>query len=269
MYCYSSSIMQYAGSLSPFAIIRNNRIARHCGMFMAENADVEKSEKPYQLYYFPIPGRAESSRVALSLAKLSWKDNQIDGKEYMQMKNDGLLPWGLVPMLRTPEGILSESSAILRYIGGMAGLTPSDPFQAAKVDEFLDGMEPFSRVLSGTFGIDDVEERANARRAVFDAEGDGTKNLELLQSKIAESATGWAAGTDKMNIADIKIFTELFGLFSGNYDGLDKTILADYPGLLEYHDKVANEPRMVAHYADPLSDSLQWTYQPGAFADLL
>ena len=269
MYCYSSSIMQYAGSLSPFAIIRNNRIARHCGMFMAENADVEKSEKPYQLYYFPIPGRAESSRVALSLAKLSWKDNQIDGKEYMQMKNDGLLPWGLVPMLRTPEGILSESSAILRYIGGMAGLTPSDPFQAAKVDEFLDGMEPFSRVLSGTFGIDDVEERANARRAVFDAEGDGTKNLELLQSKIAESATGWAAGTDKMNIADIKIFTELFGLFSGNYDGLDKTILADYPGLLEYHDKVANEPRMVAHYADPMSDSLQWTYQPGAFADLL
>ena len=269
MYCYSSSIMQYAGSLSPFAIIRNNRIARHCGMFMAENADVEKSEKPYQLYYFPIPGRAESSRVALSLAKLSWKDNQIDGKEYMQMKNDGLLPWGLVPMLRTPEGVLSESSAILRYIGGMAGLTPSDPFQAAKVDEFLDGMEPFSRVLSGTFGIDDVEERANARRAVFDAEGDGTKNLELLQSKIAESATGWAAGTDKMNIADIKIFTELFGLFSGNYDGLDKTILADYPGLLEYHDKVANEPRMVAHYANPLSDSLQWTYQPGAFADLL
>ena len=249
--------------------MRNDRIAHHCGMFMAENADVEKSEKPYQLYYFPIPGRAESSRVALSLAKLSWKDNQIDGKEYMQMKNDGLLPWGLVPMLRTPEGILSESSAILRYIGGMAGLTPSDPFQAAKVDEFLDGMEPFSRVLSGTFGIDDVEERANARRAVFDAEGDGTKNLELLQSKIAESATGWAAGTDKMNIADIKIFTELFGLFSGNYDGLDKTILADYPGLLEYHDKVANEPRMVAHYADPLSDSLQWTYQPGAFADLL
>jgi glutathione S-transferase len=238
-------------------------------MFMADNADVEKSEQPYQLYYFPIPGRAESSRVALSLANLSWKDNQIDGKEYMQMKRDGQLPWGLVPMLRTPDGNLSESSAILRYIGAMAGLVPSNSFQAAKVDEFLDGMEPFSRVLSGTFGIDDVEQRADARRAVFNAEGDGTKNLKLLQRKITESSTGWAASTDKMNIADIKIFTELFGLFSGNYDGIDKSILADYPGLLEYHDKVANEPRMVAHYANPLSDSLQWTYQPGAFADQL
>ena len=224
---------------------------------------------PYQLYYFPIPGRAEGVRVALSLANLKWEDNKINGDQFAQMKNDGELPWGMVPILQTPDGTLAESTAILRYIGGMAGLTPSDPFQAAKVDEFLDGMEPFSRVLSGTFSIEDVDERTKARQAVFNEEGDGTKNLKLIQTKITESTTGWAANTRDMSIADIRAFCGIFGLFSGNFDGIDKSILADYPGLLEYHDKVANEPRIAKHYANIAEGSLRWTYQPNAFADLI
>ena len=71
-----------------------------------------------------------------------------------------------------------------------------------------------------------------------------------------------------MNIADLKVFTDVFGLFSGNFDGVDKSVLADYPGLVEYHDRVANEPRIKAHYADVPEGSLRWTYQPGAFAAL-
>jgi len=236
---------------------------------MAHKRRTSSPPAPYQLYYFPIPGRAEGVRVALSLTNLSWNDNEIMGEQYAQMKNDGKLPWGMVPILQTPDGTLAESTAILRYIGGMAGLTPSDPFQAAKVDEFLDGMEPFARILSGTFSIEDVDERTKARQAVFNEDGDGTKNLKLLQTKIAESTTGWVANTQQMSIADIRAFCGIFGLFSGNFDGIDKSILADYPGLLEYHDKVANEPRIAEHYAKIAQGSLRWTYQPNAFADLL
>jgi glutathione S-transferase len=224
---------------------------------------------PYQLYYFPIPGRAEASRVALSLANLDWKDNLINGEEYGRMKQNGDLPWGMVPILTTPEGVLAESSSILRYIGNMAGLTPQEPFHAAKVDEFIDGYEPFSQILSGSFSIEDVEERTRAREALFEEDGKGTEGLKAVEKKIAESTTGWAASTTEMNIADLRVFTSLFGLFSGNFDGVAKATLADYPGLLQYHDKVANEPRIKAHYADISEGSLCWTYQPGAFADLV
>jgi glutathione S-transferase len=228
-----------------------------------------QSDTPYHLFYFPIPGRAEGCRVALSLSGVKWEDHEVNGETYTQMKVNGLLPWGLVPILQTPNGTLAESSAILRYIGHMAGLTPTDPFTAAKVDEFLDGMEPFTRVLNNTFSIDDLDERIRMRQGVFKEGGEGTKNLRLLQRKITESTTGWAASTENMNIADIRIFTGLFGLFSGNFDGVDKSVLADYPVLLKYHDQVANEPRIKAHYADITEGSLRWTYQPGAFADLL
>ena len=39
-----------------------------------------------RLIYFPIPGRAEPIRIALSLSDLEWEDIQIDGNEYYKMK---------------------------------------------------------------------------------------------------------------------------------------------------------------------------------------
>jgi glutathione S-transferase len=226
------------------------------------------TSKPYKLYYWPIPGLGEASRVALTLAKLEWEDIAIDGKMFADMKGDGTLPWGMVPLLQTPDGPLAESIAILRYLGNMCGLIPDDPFSAAKVDEFLDGIAPHSGILDGTFSIDDVEERIRVRTALFEPEAKGTKSLTLLEEKLSQSSTGWVANTPAMNIADLKIFTHVFGMFSGNFDGVDKSILSDYPNLVKYHDLVANEPRIKDHYANLPEGSLRWTYQPGAFSSL-
>ena len=75
------------------------------------------TSKPYQLFYWPIPGRAEASRVAMSLSNLDWEDVPLNGEIFSSMKNNGELPWGMVPLLRTPDGDLAESVAILRYLG--------------------------------------------------------------------------------------------------------------------------------------------------------
>jgi hypothetical protein len=145
---------------------------------------------------------------------------------------------------------------------------PKDAYQSAKVDEFIDAMNPFYKALDSTFGISDLDERIKRRMALFEPQGAGTKNLLLLERKIAESETGWAAGTDDMSIADLKLFTELFGLFSGNYDGIEAAVISDYPQLLEYHEKVATDTRIQAHYANVKPDDIRWTYVPGAFENL-
>ena len=161
-----------------------------------------------------------------------------------------------------------ESIAILRYLGHKCDLIPADSFKAAKVDEFLDGIGPYSGILDGTFSIEDLDKRTRAREALFTPDGKGTKSLTMLEMKISESTTGWIASTSSMNIADLKVFTHIFGLFSGNFDGVDKSILTAYPQLIEYHDIVAHEPRIKAHYANIPEDSLRWTYQPYAFSSL-
>ena len=221
-----------------------------------------------RLVYFPVPGRAEACRVALAFSGLEWEDVEVTGVRFEIMKNDGELPWDMLPILQTPEGTIAESSAILRFVGQDVGLVPEDRFQSAKVDEFIDGMGPLATALNTTFGISDEDERIRLRKELFSPQGAGTKNLALLQRKVSQSDTGWAAGTDEMTIADLKLFTELFALFSGNYDSIEASVISDYPQLLKYHEKVANEPRIKAHYATVSPDDIRWTVLPGAFDNL-
>ena len=68
-----------------------------------------------------------------------------------------------------------------------------------------------------------------------------------------------------MSIADLKLFTELFAFFSGNYDGIEKSMLMDYKNLLNYHHKVANEERIKNHYRGITSEDIRWTFLPNAF----
>jgi glutathione S-transferase len=218
-----------------------------------------------RLVYFPVPGRAEASRVALALSNLEWEDIEVDGAVYTNMKNNGELPWKMLPVLQTPNGTIAESSAILRFAGKSAGLVPEDPYQAAKADEFMDGMGPLARVLDTTFYVSDIDEKISLRKKLFSKGGEGANNLQLLDDKVAESKTGWAAGTDEMSIADLKLFTELFALFSGNYDGIDASMISVFPNLMTYHEKVANEPRIREHYKDITKDNIRWTFLPSAF----
>ena len=218
-----------------------------------------------RLIYFSVPGRAEASRVALSLAGIDWEDIQVDGPEFQNMKANGELPWGMLPVLVTEEGTLAESSAILRFAGEKAGLVPHDAYQRAKVNEFLDGMWSLAIALDSTFGIDDQQKRIDLRKGLFELEGEGTRCMRIFEEKIRESPTGWIAGSDEMSIADLKLFTELFGLFSGNYDGIEPEMLRGYNQLLDYHSRVSNEPRILKHYSNVSKDDLRWTFLPGAF----
>ncbi len=218
-----------------------------------------------RLVYFPVPGRAEASRVALSLSGIEWEDVEVNGDTFTSMKENGELPWKMLPVLQTPNGTIAESSAILRFVGKLSGLIPSDNYQAAKADEFMDGMGPLARVLDKTFELSNLEEKITLRQKLFATGGKGAENVQLLDDKIGESNTGWAAGTDEMSIADLKLFTELFALFSGNYDGIEASMISGYANLMSYHNKVANEPRIREHYKNTTEDDIRWTFLPGAF----
>ena len=218
-----------------------------------------------RLYYFPVPGRAEASRIALSLSGMVWEDIEVNGIEYNKMKESGNLPWNMLPVLETEKGTIAESSAILRYVGNKAGLVPNDSFQAAKADEFIDGMGPMAYAMDSTFGFDDVEKRIQSRKELFKPDGRATKALTLYDEKIGLSKSGWVADTENMSIADVKFFSEVFGLFSGNYDGIEKSMIMGYKNLLSYHDKMANDSRILAHYEGTKKDNIRWTYLPGAF----
>ena len=80
--------------------------------------------------------------MTLTEAHLDWQPVMVDFRSAAQTKPAYLAinPKGRVPTLETPDGLLTETGAILDYIGALApaaGLIPTDPFKAGKMREVM------------------------------------------------------------------------------------------------------------------------------------
>lgn len=90
-----------------------------------------------KLTYFGLPGRAEMSRLTLTYANIPFEDNRIEGKDWGVLK-PSIQPWGQLPILEVDGTTISQSCAILRYCGRIAGLIPNDPIKEARSNELID-----------------------------------------------------------------------------------------------------------------------------------
>ena len=217
----------------------------------------------HELIYFNSPGYAEPTRFCLEISELPWKNTTVDWEGYQALKQSGELPWGFLPVLKTPQGTIAESNALMRYAAAVAGLEPEDLFVRGKVDEIIELIQGWRTDFTPTFRIEDLDERIAARKALF---VEGTKldlGLKDLESLFNKSTTGWLADTEDMTLADVKAFLNIFMMFSGQFDGIDAAMAQSYPSLLKYHDKVANDPRVKAYY--DREDEYRWVFRPGAF----
>jgi glutathione S-transferase len=219
----------------------------------------------HEIIYFSSPGLAESSRLCLEFSGISWKNTTVTWDEYMLLKENGDLPWNLLPIIKTPQGIIAESSAILRYTGTLAGMEPEDLFQRAKVDEILDVMKGWWGCFTPTFSIEDLDDKIAARKKLFELGEPMDIAMTALSSMCRESGEGWIANTPSMSIVDIKAFTDTFMLFSGQFDGLDSNMITKYPDLIKFHTRFSNIPEVKNYYSDVKEDQDQWVFKPNAF----
>ena len=92
----------------------------------------------HELIYFESPGYAEPTRLCLEISQVSWKNTTVDWDGFQELKDSGELPYGYLPILKTPQGTLAESNALMRYAAALAGLEPEDLYLRGKVDEILE-----------------------------------------------------------------------------------------------------------------------------------
>lgn len=220
----------------------------------------------HEVVYFDTPGFAEVSRFCLGISGLEWKNTIVNWDGYLEMKNKGELPWGYLPIIRTPQGIVAESNALLRYTGALAGLEPKDLYTRAKVDELVEVINGWRTYFTPTFSIEDLDEKIVARQALFAEGGKMDMAMKAISEVFEQSSTGWLANTESMSIADVKGFIDTFMLFSGEFDGITTDMLAKYPSLLAFHEKMSNNPLVKNYYQD--ADEARWVFLPNAFEDI-
>eukprot|EP00752_Nemacystus_decipiens_P018570 g16649.t1 len=191
------------------------------------------------LNYFPMPGRAEATRVALAYAGKEFDDKRLSGAEYGGSKWAGK---GL-PVLELDGAEYSQSTALLRYAGKLGGFYPDDPLTALKVDEIvMIGEDVLSQIFKCMGQKDDTV--ANGL-----LEGKLKALLEVMVTKISASPSKFCVG-DSLTIADLQVHAVLKNVATNAFTGISTAVINDIAApLLEVQAAVLEDPKVKAYYA--------------------
>jgi len=198
-----------------------------------------------KLTYFDFHGgRGEPARLALAIGGIAFEDDRVPFSDWPQRKPQ--TPFGAMPVLEVDGRIVTQSNTINRYVGKLADLYPSDPWQAALCDEAMDAVEDITTQTIATFDL--PEEEKKVRRKAL-AEGPLTLYLTRLQERLEAQGGQYFAG-NRLSVADLKVCGWIGHLRSGKLDHVP-TDLPDRvaPKLVEHWERIRNHPGVKAYHA--------------------
>jgi prostaglandin-H2 D-isomerase / glutathione transferase len=192
-------------------------------------------------YFDNSTSRGEECRLALFLADVPFTDERLKTDQWAQRK--ATTPFGALPVL-TAEGHppLAQSNAILRLIGSMHGLHPSEPWEAARHESVLGSVEDLRTRLTATRRPKD-DERKLAREEF--ARGYMQEWAGHIQAQLGDPFIGGA----KLQVADLKVFVAMTPFMRGAIDHIPTDVFAAFPKLLRHYEAVKTHPKVVAWYA--------------------
>ena len=198
-----------------------------------------------KLNYFDFHGgRAEPVRLALHLGGVPFEDHRFTFPEFAAFRTT--TPFGQVPTLHVDGVQVTQSDAILRYAGKLAGLYPTDPLQALLCDEVAYVVEEASVRIGPTFRMSGEEQKA-ARLALVN--GSIPVYLAWLQTQLAAHGGDFFAD-NRLTVADLKVFVDVRGLNSGRLDHVPTDLVERVaPALNAHMQRVGNTPGVQAYYA--------------------
>ena len=199
-----------------------------------------------KLTYFDFPGgRAEPARLALHIGGIPFEDYRFAPGDFSEVRKT--TPLNQVPTLHVDDVQITQSDAITRYAGKLAGLYPQDDFQALLCDEVMGALEDINVKIGATFGMqgDDLK---SAREAL--AADALPRYLRWLQNQL-ESHGGQFLADNRLTIADLKAFVILRWLGSGKLDHIPGDLIGTVaPKLDEYMHRLADLPAIAQYYAN-------------------
>jgi glutathione S-transferase len=198
-----------------------------------------------KLTYFNFHGgRGEPARLALSIGGIAFEDDRVPLTDWDRRKADTL--YGALPLLEVDGQFVAQSNAINRYVGKLADLYPSDPWQAALCDEVMEAVEDIVSKMAATINLPEEQMKTQRRALVEDPI---PFYLTRLQQRL-EAHGGRYFAADRLSVADLKVFIWIRNLKSGVLDHVP-TNLPDRvaPKLIEHYERVKNDPGVKAYYA--------------------
>lgn len=196
----------------------------------------------YKLTYFGMGGRAEPVRIAFHAAGIDFEDVRISFPEFMEMRKS--LRFNCVPTLEIDGRVVTQSNAMCRYAGKMAGLYPEDDLQALYCDEALGAVEDLLHVLTPTLGLEGDKLKSAREKLV---EGWLTTFVTGLGDLIERGGDYFA--DNRLTVADLKVAGIVQWLNSGQLDHVPTDLVERLaPALNAHAELVFRHPVVRAYY---------------------
>jgi len=198
-----------------------------------------------KLTYFDAPtSRGEECRLALFLAGVDFEDHRIARNDWPALKP--MSPFGSLPTLELAgKPTVSQSNAILAYVGRRHGLLPADEWEALRLESLMSAVEDLRHAITRTFGISDAEELKRQRAALVEGP------LRTWAASMEKQIVGPFAGGERISVADIKLFIVLGWFKKGVLDHVPPDVLASFPKLERVFAAVKEHPKIQEWYARP------------------
>ena len=198
-----------------------------------------------KLSYFDFHGgRGEPARLALAIGGIAFEDHRFTFPEFAEVRKT--TPFGQVPTLQVDGVQVTQCDAIIRYAGKLAGLYPTDAYQALLCDEVMYVVEEASVKLGPSFRMTGEEQKA-ARLALVN--GSMPVYLGWLQSQLLAHGGEFFAD-NRLSVVDLKVFVDVRGLNSGRLDHVPADLVEKVaPALNAHMQRIAQTPAVAQYYA--------------------
>ncbi|CEO99706.1 Glutathione S-transferase [Plasmodiophora brassicae] len=200
-----------------------------------------------KITYFKNPGgAADPTYITLLMAGIHFDSEQIvyGSPEWEKLKSSKTLPFDQLPVATIDGKQYSQSKALFRYAGKLAGYYPQDPLTALKVDEITEALDDLIKVAAKAFYEQDPNTRAKYADETFQTSFPKfVGGIEkLLESK--EFAVG-----HQVTLADIYTFTTMWALKHKLKKHWDDKLLKTYPKVECICKKIEGNPKVQEWYA--------------------
>lgn len=210
-----------------------------------------------KLHYFSLAGRAEATRLVLTLGGVPFEDVHVS--DWPSLKPS--MPFGQLPVLEVDGKKLAQSGAIERYAAKLAGLMPEDAWEAALADQAAFVWGDVIEAIFHPFIATPAEQRAAMLKELLTT-GAVKPKLEALEKLLSQLPGEYVAGP-KLTWADIHVFTGLSVAMSGMLPGLGMEMVDPYPATKAFHAKIGNLPAVRAYY-EAQGDKRPASFRPAA-----
>jgi glutathione S-transferase len=198
-----------------------------------------------KLTYFDFHGgRAEPVRLALHIGGIAFEDYRFTFDEFTDVRKS--TPFSQVPTLMVDGVQVTQSDSILRYAGKLAGLYPTDAYQALLCDEVMYVVEEASVKMGPSFRMTGDAQK-EARTALVN--GSMPVYLGWLQSQL-QAHGGEYFADNRLTVADLKVFVDVRALNSGRLDHVPADLVERVaPALNAHMQRIVQTPAVAQYYA--------------------